>query len=200
MHEPASGNEPEIIRHAQIELTLDGRFSSDWRGTRSEYVQRKATPEQRESRMSTTTIDHVGRPRARSTMTKLSVAGAICYVLWGCLHLMAAYAVYRVGAALAPGMAQARIFQDSWNLLFFGVTGIAVALTLNIRNNAWGYWINLGVLALADTGLIFFVLIPGYMPLWPGVAGPVLWILGGLFTTLGYFRMAPVKGGIDPTA
>jgi hypothetical protein len=31
-------------------------------------------------------------------MTKLSVAGAICYVLWGCLHLMAAYAVYRVGA------------------------------------------------------------------------------------------------------
>jgi len=37
---------------------------------------------------------------------------------------------------------------------------------------------NLGVLALADTGLIFFILAPGYMPLWPGVAGPVLWILG----------------------
>jgi hypothetical protein len=101
-------------------------------------------------------------------------------------------------AALAPGMAQARIFQDSWNLLFFGVTGIAVALTLNTRNNAWGYWINLGVLALADTGLFFFVPIPGYMRLWPGVAGPVLWIFGGLFTTLGYFPMAPVKGGIDP--
>lgn len=87
--------------------------------------------------MSATTIDHVGRPRARSAMSKLSVAGAICYVLWGCLHLMAAYAVYRVGAALAPGLEQARIFQDSWNLLFFGVAGIAVALTLNIRNNGW---------------------------------------------------------------
>jgi hypothetical protein len=57
-------------------------------------------------------------------------------------------------------MAQGRVFQDAWNLLFFGVTAIAVALTLNIRNSAWGYWINLGVLALADTGLIFFVLIP----------------------------------------
>jgi hypothetical protein len=123
-------------------------------------------------------------------MTKSSVAGAICYVLWGCLHLMAAYAVYRVGAALAPGMAQARIFQDSWNLLFFGVTGIAVALTLNIKNSVWGYCINLGVLAVADTGLIFFVLIPGYMPLWPGVAGPVLWILGWLFTTLAYSHSA----------
>jgi hypothetical protein len=123
-------------------------------------------------------------------MTKLSVAGAICYVLWGCLHLMAAYAVYRVGAAHAPGMAQARIFQDAWNLLFFGVTGITVALTLNIKNSVWGYWINLGVLAVADTGLIFFVLIPGYMPLWPGVAGPVLWILGWLFTTLAYSHSA----------
>ncbi len=113
---------------------------------------------------------------------------------------MAAYAVYRVGAALAPGMAQARVFQDSWNLLFFGVTGIAVALTLNIRNSMSGYWINFGVLALADTGLIFFVLIPGYMSLWPGVAGPVLWILGWVFTTLAYFRPAPVRGDIDPAA
>jgi hypothetical protein len=31
-------------------------------------------------------------------------------------------------------MAQGRVFQDAWNLLFFGVTAIAVALTLNIRN------------------------------------------------------------------
>jgi hypothetical protein len=48
--------------------------------------------------------------------------------------------------------------------------------------------INLGVLALADTGLIIFVLIPGYIPLWPGLAGPVLWVLGGILTTLAYFR------------
>ena len=29
-----------------------------------------------------------------------------------------------------------------------GVTAIAVALTLNIRNNVWGYWINLCVLVI----------------------------------------------------
>jgi hypothetical protein len=138
--------------------------------------------------------DHVGRSIERSSITKLSIAGATCYVLWGCLHLMAAYAVYHVGAALQPGMAQGRVYQDSWNLLFFGVTGIAVALTLNIRNSVWGYWINLGVLALADTGLIFFVLIPGYMPLWPGLAGPVLWVLGWIFTTLAYFRTPAATG------
>ena len=29
------------------------------------------------------------------------------------------------------------------------MTAIGVALTLNIRNSKWGYWINLGILALA---------------------------------------------------
>jgi hypothetical protein len=138
-----------------------------------------------------TVIDRVTSPAGWSPITKLSLAGAICYALWGCLHLQAAYAVYRVGASLEPGMAQGRVFQDAWNLLFFGVTAIVIALTLNIRNNAWGYWINLGVLTLADTGLIFFILVPGYMPLWPGVAGPVLWILGWIFTTVAYFRRLP---------
>jgi hypothetical protein len=135
-----------------------------------------------------TTADRTITPPVPSSITKLSIAGAICYAIWGCLHLQAAYAVYHVGAALEPGMAQARVFQDSWNLLFFGVTAIAVALTLNTRNSAWGYWINLGVLALADTGLIIFVLIPGYMPLWPGLAGPILWVLGLAFSTLAYLR------------
>jgi hypothetical protein len=135
-----------------------------------------------------TIIDYVGRPLVRSSISKLSVVGAICYALWGCLHLQAAYAVYHVGVALEPGMVQGRVFQDAWNLLFFGVTAIAVALTLNIRNNAWGYWINLGILALADTGLIIFVLVPGYMPLWPGLAGPILWVLGWALTTLAYLR------------
>jgi hypothetical protein len=135
-----------------------------------------------------TIIDYVGRPLVRTSISKLSVVGAICYALWGCLHLQAAYAVYHVGVALEPGMVQGRVFQDAWNLLFFGVTAIAVALTLNIRNSAWGYWINLGILALADTGLIIFVLIPGYMPLWPGLAGPILWVLGWALTTLAYLR------------
>jgi hypothetical protein len=54
----------------------------------------------------------VTSPSGRSSITRLSLAGAICYALWGCLHLQAAYAVYRVGVALDPGMAQGRVFQD----------------------------------------------------------------------------------------
>jgi hypothetical protein len=46
--------------------------------------------------------NHLGRPLAHSSVATLSVVGAICYALWGCLLLQAAY-----------------------------VTAIAVALTLN---------------------------------------------------------------------
>ena len=133
-----------------------------------------------------TTVDRIVPVLERPGITKLSICGAICYTIWGCLHLQAAYAVYHVGAALEPGMVQGRVFQDAWNLLFFGVAAITVALTLNIRNSVSGYWINLGVLSLADTGLIFFVLIPGYMLIWPGILGPFLWVVGWAFTTLAY--------------
>jgi hypothetical protein len=48
-----------------------------------------------------TVVDRVMSPAERSSITKLSLAGAICYALWGCLHLQAAHAVYHVGTALA---------------------------------------------------------------------------------------------------
>jgi hypothetical protein len=87
-----------------------------------------------------------------------------------------------------PGMVRGRLHQGGWNLFIFGMTAIGVALTLNIRNSKWGYWINLGVLTLADTGLIFFVLMPGYWAWWPALAGPILWVAGFILTTLAYIR------------
>jgi hypothetical protein len=124
-------------------------------------------------------------------ITVLSIVGAACYAAWGCLHLLASYNVYLVGVPLEPSMVKGRVFQDAWNLFFFGATAISIALTLNIRNSKWGYWINLWITSLADTGLIFFVLIPGYWSWWPGLAGPILWGFGFTFTTLAYVRNVP---------
>src|SRR5580704_3911195 len=78
------------------------------------------------------------RPAGMKEMTtKTSVAGAIAYAIWGLLHVQAAYAVYRVGVALEPGMVQGRVFQDSWNLLFFGGAaierGVAELLSMTQR-------------------------------------------------------------------
>ena len=114
--------------------------------------------------------------------------GAITYVLWGLLHIEAARRVYMLGLSLDPGMVQGRIFQGAWNLLFFALFGIVVAVMLNWRNSRQGYWLNLVVVSAGDIGFILFVLMPGYVPLVPGALGPLLWILALVFSTLGIVK------------
>jgi hypothetical protein len=36
---------------------------------------------------------------------------------------------------------------------------------------------------------ILFVLIPGLMPWWPGLAGPLLWLAAFIFTSVGRFSV-----------
>jgi hypothetical protein len=86
--------------------------------------------------------------------------GAASYVIWSILHLQAAYAVYKLAVSVPVSMVH-------W------------------RNSTWGYWINAGIISVADLGFLFFVLMPGHMAIWPGVIGPVLWLVGLILTTLG---------------
>ena len=111
--------------------------------------------------------------------------GSITYVLWGILHIEAARKVYVLGQTLDAGMVQGRIFQDAWNLLFFAVFGIVVAIFLNWKNSRLGYRLNLAVVSAGDIGYIMFVLVPGYVPFMPGALGPILWLLAVLFSTIG---------------
>lgn len=82
-------------------------------------------------------------------------------------------------------MVGGRLLQDAWNLAAFSVAGAGIAISLNWRNSIWGYWINLSVISVADVGFILFVLVPGYMPLWPGIVGPMFWALGLILTSYG---------------
>ena len=93
--------------------------------------------------------------------------------------------VYMLGDSLDAGMLQGRIYQDAFNLLFFALFGIAVAVIYNWKNSRMGYWLNLVVVSAADIGFIVYVLLPGYAPMVPGAAGPVLWILAVILSTLG---------------
>jgi hypothetical protein len=118
-------------------------------------------------------------------MSKLfAKLAAITYVLWGVLHVVAAYKVYLVGQSLDPGMVQGRIFQNAWNLLFFALFGIAVAVTLNWKNHSLGYWLNLIAVSFGDIGFIIFILMPGYLPIMPGALGPILWIVALTLSTI----------------
>ena len=125
-----------------------------------------------------------------NTSNTISKIGAVLYIIWACLHLLAAYSVYALGRSLESSMLQGRILQDAWNLLFFSIIAIFVAATLNWRNSASGFWINLATISIADTGFIFFVLVPGYAPVLPGIVGPVFWVLATIFSTIALLTRA----------
>jgi hypothetical protein len=65
-------------------------------------------------------------------------------------------------------------------------------IVLNWRYSVWGYWMNFGIIGVADTGFIFFVLLAGYVSLWPGLLAPIFWIAGLAFSTLGLIQRAAV--------
>jgi hypothetical protein len=117
--------------------------------------------------------------------------GAIFYVAWALLHFYAAFQVYKLGARQMAGMARGRIYQNAWNLTFFAVAVAVVAVAYNWINNPLGYWLNLVMTSVTDIGFILFVVAPGYLPLWPGLLGPALWIVAVSFSTLGQFVVHP---------
>ena len=119
-----------------------------------------------------------------STSNTTSKIGAVFYMIWACLNMLAAYSVYVLGRSLDSSMVKGRVFQDAWNLLFFSIIVFSVAATLNWRNSVWGYWINFATLGIADTGLIFFVLVPGHAPVWHSILGPAFWVLATIFSTV----------------
>jgi len=117
---------------------------------------------------------------------KSAKLGAGAYVIWGLLHMVAALDEFTVGSGLEPGLVKGKINQGAWDLLFFALFAIAVAIRYNWRNESLGYWLNLIVVSAADSGFIIFVLLPGYVDVFPGILGPIFWILGLVFSTLGF--------------
>jgi hypothetical protein len=116
--------------------------------------------------------------------------GAVLYVLWGAFHLVAANAVYAL-ADQSTGMVRARLLQDAFYLLFFAVAGILLAVILNWRNDKQGYWMNGTLIAFADIPFVLFVLAPGLIPWWPGLVGPLLWLIAFVFTSVARFSADP---------
>ena len=114
--------------------------------------------------------------------------GAVFYVLWGIYHLPAANSVYKLAEGTS-GMVQGRLLQNAFYILFFAISGIVIALAFNWRNDRQGYWMNGILIAFADIPFVLFVLLPGLVPWWPGLTGPLLWMFAFVFTTVGRFGL-----------
>lgn len=117
--------------------------------------------------------------------------GALFYVLWGLLHILAAWMVLTPALGdLEASVSTGRIYQNS---VFMAMTGIAViwiALQFNIRNDAFGYWFNLFLISVADLGFIIFVFLPGYETAPKALMGPALWVMAVAFSTFGFLRQS----------
>lgn len=124
--------------------------------------------------------------------TRLAQAGAIAYVIWALLHFQATWTIYQLAQSMPEGMARGRVLQGAWHLLCFSIAALIVAVRLNWRNDVRGWLINLAVVSIVDVGFIALVLVPGYVALWPGLAGPLFWFLGLTLSSLALRR------GTDP--
>lgn len=140
-------------------------------------------------------------------MTILRKAGSISYVLWGLLHVVVG--LYPVALFLGSGPSAMlssihgmdaissmeepilhmafMIAEQYFNLAAFGVMAIWIAVRLNWRGKALGFWLNLVVLGPVDLSFIVAEIVPGYMPLEVGLWGPILYVLGAAGTGLGLY-------------
>jgi hypothetical protein len=133
--------------------------------------------------------------------------GAISYILWGVVHIWGGVLMlYRLGReggtqALAvvgsavpfeelpqkfTGLENAILGQHAWNLAVFGWFALIIGVWMNWRNSRMGYWLNLGVVSAVDVAYVYAILLPGYISLRDGLWGPIFWILGVIFSTIGY--------------
>lgn len=132
--------------------------------------------------------------------------GAVCYALWGILHIVGASvlllqlasgstadALATIGSATpaaalptpSDGLTAAVLGYYAWNLLWIGGFVLVVAIRLNWQNSAMGYWLNLTVVSAVDLGLVVALVAPGHMALADGLLGVALWLPATFFSTVG---------------
>ncbi len=121
----------------------------------------------------------------------MSQIGAVFYVLWGLLHLVASFQVLKLGTGQTSGMIQGRIYQHAWNLACIAVVVPVIAVVYCWNNNLLGYWLNLTTTSVTDIGFILCIMVPRHLPMKFSIPGPFLWMLGVIFSTLGILALHP---------
>ncbi len=121
----------------------------------------------------------------------MSQIGAVFYVLWGLLHLVASFQVFKLGSGVQGGMIQGRIYQHAWNLACIALIVPVIAIVYCWNNDPFGYWLNLAITSVTDIGFVLFVVTPRHLPLKLGIPGPSLWMLAVVSSTLGILSRHP---------
>jgi hypothetical protein len=118
--------------------------------------------------------------------------GAILYLVWGLFHVKVAWDIYMLGTGQA-GIAQGRMYQLAAYLLTLSIFVIGVAVLLNWRNSAHGFWLNLCVAGWADGIWVLVVVLPGYVGWVRGFLPPAIFLGAAVLTMLARQRRTLVQ-------
>jgi hypothetical protein len=109
-------------------------------------------------------------------------------VYWRCALGIGALHVYQFAQSTPLTIEYGRLEQLAFYLASFATAGIVLA-TLNWRNSPLGFWCNAVIVGIGDIPLV-----PGYVPLWHGIGGPVLWIAALICTAIAQVPMSGTVG------
>lgn len=127
--------------------------------------------------------------------------GAIFFALWGLLHIVggiailavlgdgpaAGFAVYANAAGVYPDAAGAILAMNSFAIALIGAAVVAIAATLNWRNDALGAALNILLAGGMDVALAVFLLGPGHVSLTEALVGFGLFACGAFVSVLALF-------------
>jgi hypothetical protein len=141
--------------------------------------------------------------------TRSSRIGAICYALWGVIHIIGGAVLLQaalegtdafvraqvggslldVGALSGSGSTVTVVSSvfafHAFNLTWLGLLAGFIAVRLNWYNASVGYWLNLALVGFTDLGLVLFIVGPGVMSWADAWIGPALFVPAWFFSTLG---------------
>lgn len=110
-------------------------------------------------------------------MTSFSRIAALCFALWGILHIVggtiilvgyldsaaAAYSVYQNAEGPFSRVAGAVLGYFAFIIVCLGVVVCLVAVRLNLKNDARGLMTNTLIVCLTELGLLVFLVAPGFV-------------------------------------
>ncbi|HSD68589.1 MAG TPA: hypothetical protein VLB07_03500 [Woeseiaceae bacterium] len=144
-------------------------------------------------------------------MNTLNKVGAISFILWGLLHVVGGaailaaladgpaqgYAVYLQHAGSYTALSGAILGYFAYLILVTGVAATVIGGWLNWRNSQAGLAVNTIMIGVVDAGLVYFLVLPGFVSWGDAAIGLVLYtvaiVTGGLACNAGH-RALPVQG------
>ena len=129
-------------------------------------------------------------PPSASVYSKLA---AIFLGIWAVMHVGAAVSTWMTAGTVDDPLAASRIRQNAWHL--FGMAIFVGVLTPSIwRNTVSSAVIAAVTTTFTDIGFIVLLLLPGVVPMLPGIFGPSVWVIALILIALAHNKGLKVLG------